>query len=70
MSVGPKSELSPESAGLSGLASGINRSVGMERPDGTEKPNGMEPPDGAERPKNPEDVGLSENTDQNTDNKQ
>lgn len=45
-------------------------SEGMEPPDGTEKTNGMEPPDGAERPKNPEDVGSSENTDQNTDNKQ
>lgn len=46
---------------------------GMEAPDGTDRPElseGMEPPDEAERPKNPEDVGSSEKTDQNTDNKQ
>lgn len=46
---------------------------GMEAPDGTDRPElseGMEPPDEAEKPKNPEDVGSSEKTDQNTDNKQ
>lgn len=52
------------------LPEGMEPPEGMERPDGTEKPNGMEPPDGAEGLKNPEDMGSSEKTDQNTDNKQ
>ena len=52
------------------LPEGMEPPEGMERPDGTEKPNGMEPPDWAEGLKNPEDMGSSEKTDQNTDNKQ
>lgn len=52
------------------LPEGMEPPEGMERPDGTEKPNGMEPPDGAEGLKNPENMGSSEKTDQNTDNKQ
>lgn len=66
----PEGMEAPDGTERPELPEGMEAPEGTERPDGTEKPNGEEPPDGADGLKNPEDMGSSEKTDQNTDNKQ